>query len=112
MFLHNIFPFYISSLPCTAHSLLVDDSGLTSSPPYINVSVNSLCQDDNYTITVQFGVRAAGSMNCNLQQNVTAINGSTKVPSKFPGQEYCYRAVLSIGHGEIIDGILIHHGHT
>ena len=112
MFLPKIFPFYLSSLPYTAHRLLVDDSGLINSPPYINVSVNSLCQDDKYTIIVQFGVRAAGSMDCNFQQNVTAINGTAEVPSSVPGQEYCYRAVLSIGHGEIIDGILMHHGHT
>ena len=104
---------FISHLfPCTAHPLLVDDRGLTSNPPYINVSVNSLCQDDKYIITVQFGVRADGSMDCNFQQNATAINGIVEVPSSITGQEYCYRAVLSIGGGGIIDGILIHHGHA
>ena len=51
-------------------------------------------------------------MDCNFQQNVTAINGTAEVPSSVPGLEYCYRAVLSIGHVEIIDGILMHHGHT
>ena len=74
--------------------------------------MNSLCQDDNYIITVQFGVRAAASMDCNFQQNVTAISGTAEVPSSITGQEYCYRAVLSVEDGKIIDGILIHHGHT
>ena len=74
--------------------------------------MNSLCQDDTYTITVHFGVRAAGSMDCNFQQNVTAINGIAEVPSSILVQKYCYRAVLSFGYDETIDGILIHHGHT
>ena len=84
------------SLTFTAHPLLVDDSGLTSSPPYINISVNSLCQDDEYTITVQFGVRAASSMDCVFQQNVTIMNGGkVDVPSDISGQEFCYTAVLN-----------------
>ena len=98
-----MFPFYISSLPCTAHSLLVDDSGLTSSPPYINVSVNSLCQDDNYTITVELGVRI--DMVCFFLENVTAENGTAEVPSNMSQVEYCYRAVLSDGDGGVIAGI-------
>ena len=65
----------------------------------INVSVNSLCQDDEYTIIVQFGVRASGSMGCEFQQNVTITNGGRAyIPSDItlgPGQEYCYYAVLS-----------------
>ena len=87
------------SLTFTAHPILVDDSGLNSSPPYINISVNSLFQDDEYTITVQFGVRAAGSMGCEFQQNVTIMNGGkVDVPSDISlgnDQEYCYTAVFS-----------------
>ena len=89
------------SLTFTARPLLIDNSGLTSSPPHINVSVNSLCQRDEYTITVQFGVRAVRSMGCDFQQNVTIMNGGkVDVPSDIiilrqPEQEYCYTAVLS-----------------
>ena len=84
------------SFTFTAHPILVNDSGLTSSPSYINISVNSLCQDDQYTITVQFGVRAASSMDCVFQQNVTIMNGGkVDVPSDMSGQEFCYTAVLS-----------------
>ena len=90
----------VPSLTFTAHPILVDDSGLTSSQsPYINISVNSLCQDDEYTINVQFGVRAASSMDCVFQQNVTIINGGrVDVPSDISlgnNLEYCYTAVLS-----------------
>ena len=89
----------VPSLTFTAHLILVDESGLNSSPPYINISVNSLCQDDEYTITVQFGVRAASSMDCVFQQNVTIINGGrVDVPSDISlgnNLEYCYTAVLS-----------------
>ena len=46
-------------------------------------------------------------MDCNFQQIVTAINGTAEVPSYILGEEYCYRAVLSIGYGRIIAGILI-----
>ena len=89
------------SLTFTARQLLVDDSGLNSSDPHINISVNSLCQDDMYTITVQFGVRAVGYMGCEFQQNVTIMNGGrVDVPSDIImlhqfGQKYCYIAVLS-----------------
>ena len=87
------------SLTFTAHPILVDDSGPTSSPPYINISVNNLCQDDEYTITVQFGVIAASSMDCVFQQNVTIMNGGrVDVPSDISlgnNLEYCYTAVLS-----------------
>ena len=115
-YLVKIYYFKISHLfPCTAQPLLLDDRGLTNSPPYINVSVNSLCQDDNYTITLQFGFRATRSMDCNFQQKVTAINDIVEVPSDIlmvSGQEYCYRAVLSIEDGTDIYGIFIHHGQT
>ena len=97
------FHFVSHLFQCTAQPLLVDDRGLTSNPPYINVSVNSLRQDDNYTITVEFGVRS-GSMGCNFQQNVTAINGRAKVPSEIYQGDLCYRAVLGNGD-EVIAGI-------
>ena len=69
------FHFAFHLFQCTAHPLLVNDSGLKSNPPYIDVSLSGLCQDENYSITVQFGVRSGGSMGCNFQQNVTAMNG-------------------------------------
>ena len=84
------------SLTFTAQPVSVDDSGLNSSDPHINVSVNSLCQDDMYTITVLFGIRAAGSMGCEFQQNMTIMNGGkVDVPSDISGQGFCYTAVLS-----------------
>ena len=67
--------------------------------------MNSLCQDDKYTINVQFGVRASDSMDYNFQQIVTAINGTAEVASSILVQEYCYRAVLSNRNGRIIAGI-------
>ena len=97
------FHFVSHLFQCTAHPLLVNDSGLTSNPPYINASVNSLCQDDNYSITVEFGVRS-GSMGCTFQQNVTAMNGTAEAPSNISHGDHCYRAVLRIGD-EVIAGI-------
>ena len=94
------FHFVSHLFQCTAQPLLVNASGLTSNPPYINVSVNSLCQDDNYSITVEFGVRS-GSMGCNFQQNVTAMNGRAEAPSNISQGNHCYRAVLHIGDGDI-----------
>ena len=75
--------------------------------------MNSLCQDDKYTINIQFGVRASDSMDYNFQQIVTAINVTAEGPSSILGQEYCNRAVLSIRNGRIIADILIQylHGH-
>ena len=77
-----------------AHPFLVNDSGLNSSVPHINVSVNSLCQDDEYTITVQFGIRASGSVGCEFQQNVTIMNGGrVDIPSDI---------TLGPGHNTVI----------
>ena len=97
------FHFVSHLIQCTAQRLLLNDSGLTSNPPYINVSVNGLCQDENYTIIVQFGVRS-GSMGCNFLENVTAINGRAEAPSNISQADLCYRAVLHIGD-EVIAGI-------
>ena len=75
--------------------------------------MNSLCQDDKYTINIQFGVRASDSMDYNFQQIITTINVTAEGPSSILGQEYCYRAVLSNRNGRIIAGILKEylHGH-
>ena len=67
--------------------------------------MNSLCQDDNYTITVQFGVRILEDMVCFFLENVTAENGTAEVPSNMSQGDYCYRAVLSDGDGRVIAGI-------
>ena len=50
-----------------------------------------------YLITVQFGVRASGSMGCDVKQNVTKSGGIFIVPPDIvvgSGQEYCYNTVL------------------
>ena len=65
--------------------------------------MNSLCQDDNYAITVELGVRIY--MVCFFLENVTADNGTAKFPSNMSQVEYCYRAVLSDGDGAVIAGI-------
>ena len=50
-------------------------------------------------------------MDYNFQQIVSTINVTAEVPSSILGQEYCYRAVLTIGYGRIIAGILIQYMH-
>ena len=78
--------------------LIINDSGLNdSTAPHIIISMNSLCQDVEYTITVQIGVRESDNMSCMIQQNVTIMNRG-RVDVDFTlngGQEYCYTAVLS-----------------
>ena len=85
-------------LTFTARPLLINDSGLNDgTAPHIIISVNSLCQDDEYTIYVQFGRRASDN-SCVVQQNVTIMNGGkVNVPSDVTngGGQYCYTAVLS-----------------
>ena len=103
------FHFVSHLIQCTAQPLLVNDRGLKSNPPYINVSVNGLCQDENYTITIQFGVRL-DSGNCNLLENVTAINGVARATSEISREDRCYRAVFSNGDGDIA-GIYIQYIH-
>ena len=98
----NGFHFVSHFFQCTTHPLLVNDSGPKSNPPYINAFVNDLCQDDNYTITVEFRVSTSGSMSCNFQQSVTAMNGTAEAPSNISEGDLCYRAVLSHGDGVIV----------
>ena len=89
-------------LTFTARPLLINDNGLNNSTaPHIIVSVNSLCQNVKYTITVQIGVRASDN-SCEAQQNVTVMNGGrVNIPSNIArgGGQYCYTAVLSNGAG-------------
>lgn len=111
---------------CAVDPLLVIDSLLDESPPHINVSVNNLCQSDNYTITVRFGTRPVGEMQTCFVQSNTTIKDMVSSPDMEDyervyvpeditldeNEEYCYIAVLSAGEGDIdsqgiIDGI--HH---
>ena len=84
----------------TAQPLIINDTGLKSTDPSINVSVNSLCEEDRFIIKVHFGVRPSSSaMGCNIKENITIINGGiVKVPSTViqeTGEEYCYHALLT-----------------
>ena len=96
--------------------LIVNDSHLSDTPSHILVSVNSLCQDDEYTITVIFGTQPTDiAMDCDYQiPNVTVkvAKLSNEIAVNVPadilpgdGEEYCYRAVLSDVQGRAIDGI-------
>ena len=80
------------------------------------MSVNGLCQNDQYTVAVTFGTRCEGRMGeCDFQQpNVTRalkqMFEEIKVPADIvpgDGEEYCYYAVLKDTQGKIIDGIPI-----
>lgn len=85
---------------------MVDDSPLTDTPPHILVSVNTLCQDDEYIVAVIFGTRPIGTVKCEFQlPNLTIriVKPSFDVQIDVPadvvggtGYEYCYFAVLHV----------------
>ena len=70
------------------------------------MSVNTLCQDDKYTVTVIFGTQPTGTENCAFQSsNITISNvkPSLDVRVDVPedivghtGEEYCYLALLHV----------------
>ena len=83
---------------------------MTYKHPYINVSFNSLCLPDNYTITIGFGVilssyndSSYNNSRCGILQNVTMKNdGKVKVPSDVMLEAegmYCYNVVINTSQG-------------
>lgn len=76
--------------------------------------MNSLCQDDEYSVTVIFGTQPNNMVgDCSYE----LTNITVKVMEPFSqinisqdillgdGEEYCYRAVLSDEQGRAIDGM-------
>lgn len=107
---------YTCTLPYAVNPLIVDDSHLSDTPSHILVSVNSLCQDDEYIIAVIFGTHPTNmAYHCeyqlpNIVVKVTKLSNETivNVPASIvlgDGEEYCYLAVLSDTQGRAIDGI-------
>ena len=82
----------------TAQPFFVNDSGLKSSDPTIDTVINSLCQEDTYTIKLSFGVKVPNTVECQFKENITVVNGGKiRVPSNLTletGEEYCYRACM------------------
>ena len=107
----------MNSLHSTVKPVLLNDSHLTEHPPHLLVSVNGLCQDDQYTVSVTFGTQRKGMMGeCEFQQpNVTRtlrqMFEEINVPADIvpgDGEDYCYYAVLINTQGRIIDGTYTH----
>ena len=89
------------NFPCAVDPLIVDRR-YTDTPPHILVSVNALCQDDEYTVTVTFGTRSSGRcvyQQSNISMEIMEVPGSVQfdVPEDLVGDgvEYCSRVVLS-----------------
>ena len=76
--------------------------------------MNTLCQDDDYTVTVTFGNQTIGLMDCELEQSSIITMTIMKSPAlnfSVPAdiiageeEEYCYCVELSNDQG-VIDGM-------
>ena len=98
------------NFPCEVDPLIVD-CRYTDTPPHILVSVNLLCQDDEYTVTVTFGTRSSGRcvyQQSNISMEIMEVPGSVQfdVPEDLVGDgvQYCSHVVLSNVQG-VIDGM-------